>query len=406
MSIIKDKQFYKFSAYGFLKNLRFFDPFIILFFREMGFSFLEIGFLFSVREISTNIMEIPTGIIADLFGRRKSMVLSMIAYIASFTVFFFFSNFFIYIIAMFLFSVGEAFRTGTHKALILEYLRIKGMSDKKTEYYGNTRAASQLGSAINSLLAASLVFFTGEYRLIFAFSVIPYIINLINLYTYPIELDGERIKIKKTESVKNFLSMFKNKSAMKYLFSASFFSGFFKNSKNYVQPILEVFALSIPLTLIADDQKKTSIIVGIVYFFIYLLTSLASKNSAKIQQKFSEKRMAINITFIAGGIIMLLCGIFVNSGFSIIAIFMFLLLFILENVRRPMMVSGLSDKIDHKNMASGLSVESQLQTLTLAVIAPITGFIADRFGVGNAIISMGIIMLLSTVITFIRKRDE
>ena len=49
----KDKQIYKFSAYGFLKNLRFFDPFIILFFREMGISFLEIGILFSVTVVQT-----------------------------------------------------------------------------------------------------------------------------------------------------------------------------------------------------------------------------------------------------------------------------------------------------------------------------------------------------------------
>ena len=46
MTFRKDKQFYRFAAYGFLKNLRFFDPFIILYFREMGFSFLEIGTLY------------------------------------------------------------------------------------------------------------------------------------------------------------------------------------------------------------------------------------------------------------------------------------------------------------------------------------------------------------------------
>jgi len=49
MTIPKDLMYYKFRAYGFLKNLRFFDPFIILFFREMGLSFLEIGGLFSIR---------------------------------------------------------------------------------------------------------------------------------------------------------------------------------------------------------------------------------------------------------------------------------------------------------------------------------------------------------------------
>ncbi len=95
MKIKKDAQFYRFAAYGFLKNLRFFDPFLILFFREMGLSFLEIGTLISVREIATNILELPTGFIADLYGRRMSMVLSMLSYLASFMVFYLFPNFFV-----------------------------------------------------------------------------------------------------------------------------------------------------------------------------------------------------------------------------------------------------------------------------------------------------------------------
>ncbi len=56
MAIKKDSMYYRFCLYGFLKNQRFFDPFIILFFREMGMSFLEIGTLFSIREIATNIL--------------------------------------------------------------------------------------------------------------------------------------------------------------------------------------------------------------------------------------------------------------------------------------------------------------------------------------------------------------
>ena len=74
--IIKDRQYFKFSLYGFLKNLRFFDPFILLFFREMGLSFLQIGTLFSIREIATNVLEVPTGIVADAFGRRRAMIFS------------------------------------------------------------------------------------------------------------------------------------------------------------------------------------------------------------------------------------------------------------------------------------------------------------------------------------------
>jgi len=82
---------YRFSLYGFLKKLRFFEPFIILLFREDGLSFLQIGLLYSIRDIATNILEIPSGIYADAFGRRKSMLFSFSAYIVSFIVFYLFS---------------------------------------------------------------------------------------------------------------------------------------------------------------------------------------------------------------------------------------------------------------------------------------------------------------------------
>ena len=43
--IIKDKQYFKFCLYGFLKNLRFFEPFLIIFFLQNELTYLEIGSL-------------------------------------------------------------------------------------------------------------------------------------------------------------------------------------------------------------------------------------------------------------------------------------------------------------------------------------------------------------------------
>ena len=107
--IKKDRMFYRFSAYGFLKNLRFFEPFIILIFRDNGLTFLQIGLLYSIRDLANNILEIPTGVFADTFGRRKAMVLAFLAYIISFFIFFAFRDFYIYAGAMIIFAFGEAF---------------------------------------------------------------------------------------------------------------------------------------------------------------------------------------------------------------------------------------------------------------------------------------------------------
>jgi len=61
-------------------------------------------------------------------------------------------------------------------------------------------------------------------------------------------------------------------------------------------------------------------------------------------------------------------------------------------LRRPLTVSFVSDQIHHRTMASGLSVESSLKTLLMAICAPIAGWVADRFGIGWALLSGGIVL--------------
>jgi len=360
---------------------------------EMGLSFLQIGTLISVREVATNFLELPTGIIADLYGRRLSMVLSMVSYLSSFIVFYFFPSFYVYMIAMIAFAFGEAFRTGTHKAMILEYLRINEMTDMKVHYYGATRAASQLGSAINALIAAFLVFYSGSYKIVFLASVLPYAANLINLMLYPKELDGELRSGEKRETIKAFLGIFRNGDALKGVLNSSLYDAFFKVVKEYLQPILEALALGLPIMIAFSAEQRTSVIVGVVYFVIYIATSYASKNAGKLSGKFGTEARALNYTYIFGAVLIIFSGIFQIFALQVLAVLIFFFLFILENFRRPINISYISDNIDHKTMASGLSVESQLKTLLMAIFAPLIGFMADKLGVGSAITIAGAAML-------------
>ncbi|MBP8659375.1 MAG: MFS transporter [Mesotoga sp.] len=392
MKMKKDAQFYKFAVYGFLKNLRFFDPFLILFFREMGLSFLEIGTLISVREIATNILELPTGFIADLYGRRMSMVLSMVSYLASFVVFYLFPNFFVYMVAMVAFAFGEAFRTGTHKAMILEYLRLNDMMDIKVDYYGATRAASQMGSAINALIAAFLVFYSGSYRIVFLASVIPYLLNLVNLSTYPKNLDGELKTSQKGETFKAFFGIFKSRDSFRGVLNSSLYDAFFKVVQEYLQPILKAMAIGLPVMVTLKPDQRTAVLVGIVYFVIYFATSYASKNAGNVSKKFGNEARALNYSYLLGAVLIIFSGLFQKLGIQLAAVAVFFLLFVLENLRRPVNISYISDTIDHKTMASGLSVESQLKTLLMAILAPVIGFLADKLGVGLALMLAGLLM--------------
>ena len=158
-NIKKDKQYYKFCLYGFLKNLRFFEPFLILFFVSKGLSFFEIGILYAIREISINIFEIPSGIFADTFGRRKTLAFSFLIYITAFIIFYFGYDFSLFALGMIMYALGDAIRSGINKAMIIEYLKRTEQLQHKVNYYGHTRSWSQIGSALSSLIGGILVFY-------------------------------------------------------------------------------------------------------------------------------------------------------------------------------------------------------------------------------------------------------
>jgi len=399
--IPRDRMFYKFSLYGFLKNLRFFDPFILLIFRSYGLSFLQIGLLYSIRDVAANILEIPTGVIADSFGRRRAMVSAFIAYIGSFVMFYFLKDFLFLALAMVLFAFGEAFRTGTHKALILEYLKIQGISNLKVAYYGLTRSASQFGSAINALIAAGLVFYTGSYRVMFLASTIPYLMDLINVYTYPKNLDGNIKRVQKGEiwsqvkaTFQEFTKIFSTGSVIRPLLNSSSFTGVFKSTKDYLQPVLAVLALSLSIFPTLEDTRREAVIIGLVYFGIYLLTSLASRQAYLFSESFKSISRAVNVTYLLGAGLLILIGVTANLQIMLMTVIGFLGLYVLNNIRRPINVGIISDQISSKVMASGLSIEAQFTTIFSALVAPLLGLLVDSLGLGNGMVLMGVGMIV------------
>lgn len=409
-SIIKDRQYFKFCSYGFLKNLRFFDPFLFLFFLAKGLSFLEIGTLIAIREVMVYVMEIPAGIIADAMGRRKAMISAFIAYIVSFSLFYFADVYWLFVVSFIFYGFGDAFRQGTHKSMIIDYLRIKGWKDQKTAYYGHTRSWSQIGSAVSSLVAAIIVLITGDYQSVFLFSTIPYFLNLLMMTTYPKELDGAIVSHSTKDVWANFRQVFrdlkttfKKPEVLKTIGNLSLYTGFYKSVKDYLQPMLETIALSMPLFLMLQEKQRSAILVGVVFFFIHLMTAFASRSSGRFAKRFRNVAAPLNITLFAGFLFGLMAGILYSQEWFIAAGVLFVVIYAVENLRKPIGISHLTDNIDHNVLSSSLSFQSLAETLLAATIAPLIGWIADEWNPGTALIVISALMLLASVFVRIRK---
>lgn len=397
----KNSQYYKFCFYGFFKNLRFFDAFLILFFLEKGLSFLEIGSLYAVREIAIIVLEIPSGVVADALGRRKTLIASFGVYILSFVLFYFSQSYLLLVAAMFLFAFGDAFRTGVHKAMIFQYLKANGWGNQKTTYYGHTRSWSQMGSAVSALIAGIIVFYSGNYRSIFLVSTIPYLIDMALIYSYPKYLEGEKkifaahnIYERFKQVIVAFLETFRQLIFLRTLSNLALYTGYYRAMKDYIQPLLKYFALSIPAFAYLNDDKKTAIIIGVFYFFIYGITAVASRQSGNYLRLFSWPGTAMNRTILIGFTAGIITGLTFYIHFYIIAILGFLLIIIIENLRKPIGIALIADLTKDESMGTSLSVESQAKSLFAAIIAPLLGWLADIYSPGIAIAVLTVFLLI------------
>lgn len=391
-AIEKNRQYYKFGLYGFLKNLRFYESFLILFFLEKGIDYLKIGFLYSIREITIILLEIPSGLIADVLGRKKTLMTSLLFYMISFGIFYFSNDYGLMILAMIIFAIADAFRTGVHKAMIFQYLKSRGRSDQKADYYGHTRSWSQTGSAISSLIAAVMVFYYGSYKIIFAASVIPYVLDFILISSYPDFLNGEIKHIgkfslwKKSKLIfRAFYRSFKKLEFLRSLTSLSLHTGYYRAIKDYIQPIMMSLALTLPFLSELQKKQKTALVVGILYFFIYLLTAYTSRHSGRFKALYRNYSKPMNLTLIAGLTAGIISGIFYSISLFGIAIIIFMMILMIENLRKPVGVAYVAELSHDEAMATVLSVQSQSQSLFAALIAPLVGLTAQYAGVGAGI---------------------
>jgi len=374
---------FHFSAYGFLKNQRYFEPFMLLFLMSRGMSYTQIGLLLGFRELCTALLEIPSGALADLYGRKRSMIFSFCLYIFSFAGFGLSGrNFWQLFAAMILFAAGDAFRTGTHKALIFSWLRRHNRLEEKTKIYGYTRSWSKTGSAVSIAVAVWLMTTIGDYAAVFFISIIPYVLGLVNFLFYPKELDdhtqGRVTMAAAAGHVKQaVLSSFTRPAQRRLLVESICFEGFFKAVKDYIQPIIQSFAVVLPVLAVFDFKDRSSIGIGIVYFLLHIVSAAGSRMSHKIvDMQGSEDKAAQWVWKASFLLYAAMIPFFITRQYSI-AVILFVLVHILQNIWRPVLISRFHLFSTDRDGATVLSIESQAKSFGAMIFAPIAGAVVD-----------------------------
>ena len=162
-------------------GLRITDAVWVALLAARGFSLWEIGLAESVYHIVSLFCEVPSGMAADLLGRRKTLLSGGVLTVTCNLLMAFAPNLFTICLAMGLNALAMTMFSGTFTALVYDSLKTEGREDEYIQVSANSSQISMLANAVGSMASILNRFlgYAGFYLLNAAFGGISALANLL-----------------------------------------------------------------------------------------------------------------------------------------------------------------------------------------------------------------------------------
>jgi len=148
---------YKMYIINLVKNMMFFSAVTVPFFLDWAkIDYTRIFILEASFSFFMFVLEIPTGIIADKYGRKYSLALGGIFGAASFILFGLVNNYRVFFLADFICALGFTLMSGADKALLYDTLIAAGEEEKAVKYFSRYETAGIAG-IIMGLIGGSVI---------------------------------------------------------------------------------------------------------------------------------------------------------------------------------------------------------------------------------------------------------
>lgn len=142
---------------NFLAGLAFLSPVVQLFYTHMGLSLYQIILLSNIGTLCVWLLELPTSVLADTTGRKRSLVFSVSAHFMAVLVLLLSPQWWGFVASAVLGALYYSFWSGTGQAFLEENLRVLGEEQTFGRAIGHLMFLENLASFLTPLLASWLL---------------------------------------------------------------------------------------------------------------------------------------------------------------------------------------------------------------------------------------------------------
>jgi len=372
------RELQKYLLFVFFHSLYCVVPILVLFFQSYNLTYQQIMSLLGARFILGLLLEVPSGLLSDWWGRKYSLILSALCKVLGCLVYVSSTHYEGFLIGSLFMGAASAFESGADSAYLFDLLKKYQQEEDYRQWEGKAFAVKLLSFGLAGVLGSYMG--AKNFHLAFYASIIFFIVAFIMgglLRESKPKLESRLTWKAYQENLSEAFLIVKNKpSLLMLIIYFGLMVALMISSHWYFQPYLKSVGLKIES-------------FGTYYFVWLLMSASASIKSYQIEKKLGQSTCLIIIPVLLS-IHFLALGLFSNY-FALSTIFLGEFCF---GLIRPLSHNCINLQVDSKQRATILSFMGLIQKLGMVIVAPLSGYLADLGSFANAFCFMGLISFI------------
>jgi MFS family permease len=381
---LKSKNIFLVYASLIAGGMLFFLPILALYFEESLFTITNVALIFAIEAVAIVLFEIPTGAIADLFGRKRTLVMANFIVLIAVLFLYIGGSMLMFILFAIFNSFARALASGTYNAFIYDSLK----DEKKEHHYkkviGTFYALWPVGASIGSVIGGYLAKVSLSFPV--GLSLIPLFVAFI------LTLMLKEPNYEKED----------NKNLLKHIFNSS---KIVIHNKQLIILMMGgflfmAFGATIYLLwpLFFKFKEIPIVLFGWIAALIFGFSSLGHYFSHAISEKIGNKTTLI-ISVLSSPLLLIIATL--TTKFTSVLFFIIPSLFF--GLITPIIDHLLNAEISSGKRATIISISNFLGQLGVAIFAPFIGYFAEFYTINTAFMISAILMFSVTIIFFFLK---
>ncbi|MBT3273708.1 MAG: MFS transporter [Spirochaetales bacterium] len=373
----------------FFSTLYFYIQVLTLYLQSYELSYIQINSMWGIIVFIQAVAEVPSGLLADRFGRKKTIIVALFLQLAGELIFLGGSRYIHFMLSAAAGGVGFAFLSGSFEALMYDSLKTQNRENEMQKVAGLNAALGLLASVIGSLAGGYLTSGLQIQRIRWAIIVTAIFVALSWAASFFL------VEIKPTQA---------NKPARA---ATTLKKAFFAITRN--RALLKIILLSLLATpfinylLYLYPPRFVQLGIGGIWLGITLsLGSLAgffTSKYAHLGEKYLGVRKTVLIATITPGLLYLALSFITNSVATIILV---VTAIGAMQLRKPIFLDYVNRHVASDIRATSLSIVSMITGLYVAGMGVLIGVLAD-YNISYAFVFMGSLIILGALFIRIDK---